>query len=110
MLTLPTCKGIEMINFSSIIRIEAVSNYSRLYFNDGRTLLVAKVLRWFEQQLPAEQFIRIHRTHIVNAQFIKQYTTGKSTIVSLQTGELITVAKRKRTRFLRYWYRPATPV
>ena len=110
MLSLPTCKGTEMINFNSIIRIEAASSYSRLYFNDGRTLVVAKVLRWFEQQLPGEQFMRIHRTHIVNAQFIKEYTKGKNTIVSLQSGELITVAKRKRTWFLQCRYQPVVPV
>lgn len=100
MLILPTCKGPETISFNSIIRIEAASSYSKLYFNCGRTLVVAKVLRWFEQQLPPEQFMRIHRAHIVNAQFIQQYSKGKSTVVQLQTGELITVAKRKRTWFL----------
>ena len=110
MLILPTCKGTEIINFNSIIRIEAASSYSKLYFNNGKTLVVAKVLRWFEKHLPAEQFVRIHRTHIVNARFIQQYSKGKSASVRLQSGELIAVAKRKKTRFLQYWYQPAIPV
>jgi two-component system LytT family response regulator len=110
MLTLPTCKGTEMISFNSIIRIEAASSYSKLYFSDGRTLVVAKVLRWFEQQLPPGQFIRIHRAHIINAQFIQQYSKGKSAMVHLQSGEMIAVAKRKRTWFLQSWYQPVGPV
>jgi two-component system LytT family response regulator len=110
MLTLPTSKGIKLISLNSIIRIEAVSNYSRLYFADGRTLLVAKVLRWFETQLPAERFMRIHRTHIVNTQFIEQYSRGKSATVRLQSGELLTVAKRKRTWFLQSCYQPSVPI
>ncbi|MEQ1767700.1 MAG: hypothetical protein ABL859_09765, partial [Methylotenera sp.] len=53
-LLLPTCKGLECILFNEIVRIEASSNYSKLFFNNGKTLVVAKVLHWFEDQLPKE--------------------------------------------------------
>jgi DNA-binding LytR/AlgR family response regulator len=44
-LLLPTCTGIELIDINAVIRIEAISNYSKLYFINGKTLVVAKVLR-----------------------------------------------------------------
>ena len=62
-LALPTNRGVEFIDTSTIIRIEAKSNYSKLHFVNGKSLLVAKVLGWFEGKLPADQFVRIHRTH-----------------------------------------------
>ncbi len=114
-LLLPTCTGIELIDINTVIRIEAISNYSKLYFINGKTLVVAKVLRWFGEQLSllqgrgyAEtQFIRIHRTHLINKSFIYQYTRGEGGKVELCTGEWINVAKRKKTNFLKSWYTPA---
>jgi two-component system LytT family response regulator len=113
-LLLPTCKGVEVIDISSIIRIEAISNYSRLYFSNGKTLVVAKLLHWFEKTLtpgPSPQggegscgFHRIHRTHIVNKNFIRCYHSRK---VKLLNGELIDVAKRKKNYFLKCWYAAA---
>ncbi len=44
-LLLPTCKGIEVISANNIIRIEGISNYSKLFFLDGETLVVAKLLK-----------------------------------------------------------------
>ncbi|MEO6253057.1 MAG: LytTR family transcriptional regulator DNA-binding domain-containing protein, partial [Ferruginibacter sp.] len=63
---LPTCKGIMVIPVQQIIRIQSISNYSKLFFKDGRTLVVAKVLHWFQQQTGLFSFVRIHRTHFVN--------------------------------------------
>jgi DNA-binding LytR/AlgR family response regulator len=37
-------KGVSVIDINSIVRIEAVNNYSRLFLSDGRIVLVSKVL------------------------------------------------------------------
>ncbi|MBX9784367.1 MAG: LytTR family transcriptional regulator [Chitinophagaceae bacterium] len=88
--------GAEIIDISTIIRIEALSNYSKLFFVNGKTLVVAKVLRWFEEGLSAEIFIRTHRTHLVNKQFIHAYRHGNGAQVKLVNGESINVSKRKK--------------
>lgn len=110
-LLLPTCKGIEVLDINTIIRIEAISNYSKLYFTNGKTLVVAKVLHWFEATFAkasvaegAGLFFRTHRTHLVNKNFIQCYHSGK---VKLLNGELIDVAKRKKNYFLKCWYAAA---
>src|ERR1041384_1014300 len=66
-LLLPTVTETLCIPFNSIIRIEASSNYSKV-FCKGRPfpVVVAKVLRWFEDRLPQHLFTRIHRTHLIN--------------------------------------------
>ncbi len=108
-LLLPTSKGIEVIDIRSIIRIEAISSYSKLYFTGGKTLVVSKVLSWFEEMLTPlpigegfgkRSFIRIHRTHLINISFIEQYIKGAKGKVKLYNGELIGVSKRKKNFFL----------
>jgi len=112
-LKLPTSNGIITICTDDIIRVQAISNYSKLFFAGNRkglpkTLVVAKVLRWFEEQLGSSDFVRVHRTHIVNRKFISSFANsdlkpsngGK---LFLSNGELIEVSKRKKPSFLKYW-------
>lgn len=107
-----TCKGMVLVDVNSIIRIEAISNYSKIYFTNGKTLVVAKLLRWFEEILSDGRFVRIHRTHIVNKFFIRDYVVGslkpaRGGQVFLTNGECIEVSKRKKPLFLKSWYQPA---
>jgi DNA-binding LytR/AlgR family response regulator len=112
-IVLPTCKGIMVIPVQQIIRIQSISNYSKLFFRNaspatggGKTLVVAKVLRWFEERLSppstvwreagGEGFIRIHRTHLINPNYIKTYRGSKSGLLLLSNGEMFSVAKRKK--------------
>ena len=50
-IALPTGEGLEFIFVHQIARIESSSNYSRIFFNDGKTLLVTRMLKDFESLL-----------------------------------------------------------
>jgi len=54
------------IPYADIVRIEANSNYSFLFFSNGKTLVVSKVLHSLEAQLDSLNFIRVHSSHLVN--------------------------------------------
>ena len=97
---LPTNKGMLVLRTENIIRIQAISNYSKIYFSSapgggregvGTTLVVAKLLKWFEHKLPFHQFIRIHNAHIINRIYVQQYCKGSSGIL-LNNNELIAVS------------------
>lgn len=91
---IPVREGTIHKNASNIIRIQASSNYSRIYCSDERyPIIVAKVLQWFQNKLPQQDFIRTHRAHLVNKQFIESKTLNQ---VLLQNGETISISKRKR--------------
>jgi two-component system, LytTR family, response regulator len=106
-LLLPSCKGLETIDINTIVRIKAISNYSKLYFENGKSLVVAKVLRWFEIALTGRQFIRIHRGHLINPLFIDQCLLKCGAKVILRNGECIDIAKRKKNDILKYWQEAA---
>lgn len=98
LLFLPHNTGIAIIDTATIVRIQAISNYSKLFFSDSKTLVVAKVLKWFEEKLGNHDFLRIHRTHLVNKHFIHQYSNGGS--IQLRNGERLEVSKRRKALFL----------
>ena len=94
---LPTCKGGFFLNTENIIRVQALSNYCKLFFTDGTTLVVAKVLKWFEEKLPTVEFIRIHRSHLINReQLLAISKTDNSAKLTLRNGEVMQVSRRKK--------------
>ena len=95
-LLLPTSAGTLCIPLDLIIRIEASSNYSKVYCRgQAFPIVAAKVLRWFEERLPQSLFTRVHRTHLVNRMHV---VSVKNNIVVLESGMQISVSRRKRKR------------
>jgi two-component system, LytTR family, response regulator len=94
-LLLGTSKGTVAINVNHIVRIAASSSYSKLFFVDGKTMVVSKVLKWFEQHLVAGSFLRIHRGHLVNRGFIQQWAVNGQRLM-LTNGEWVAVSRRRR--------------
>jgi two-component system LytT family response regulator len=91
----PTNKGGISIELDDIIRVEANSNYSKIYFKNGYPLTVAKVLYWFEERLPKDLFYRIHATHIVNSHFVKTKICKNK--IELLNGEQVRTSRSNKT-------------
>ena len=97
---IPGVKKDYVVPVNDIIRVEAVSNYSRIYFSDGKQMIVAKVLHWFEEKLPMETFARVHRSHLINSQFIQKINGSNADTLLLVNGEAITMSRRKKQSFV----------
>jgi DNA-binding LytR/AlgR family response regulator len=96
---LNTSSGSFLVDTDTIVHIEASSNYSKLYFNNGKMLVTAKVLKWFEERLPCECFTRLHRSHLVNNRFLHpDQCSGKT--FELQNGKVIQISRRRRKSVL----------
>ena len=99
LLMLNTSTGNFLIDTNTIVRIEASSNYSKLYFSNGKTLVTAKVLKWFEERLPGECFTRLHRSHLVNNCFL-QFGQNIDNALALKNGKIIQVSRRRKKQVL----------
>jgi two-component system, LytTR family, response regulator len=97
---IPTGSGTKAIMTHNIIRIQANSNYSKLFFKHGHPLTVAKVLHWFEDKLAADYFYRVNKTHIVNKLFIAAISTDKN-MLTLTDGEQLKISRRRKEMVLK---------
>ncbi|GAO44925.1 LytR/AlgR family response regulator transcription factor [Flavihumibacter petaseus] len=70
-LFLRTDGKIFRIDLSCLIYAEANGNYTRLV-ESGQVLMPAMTFSALEAMLPAERFVRIHRSFLVNKAFIRQ--------------------------------------
>lgn len=93
-LALPGVNGIQYVQLEDIIRLQAERNYTRLYFVKGKNFLSSKTLAEYEKLLRDSGFIRVHRSHLINPQFIDSYE--KQGMVKLKDGCEIEVSRRKK--------------
>ena len=79
----------------SIVWIQGVDNYARLYFRNGQQFLATRTLKWFDDQLP--QFIRIRKSVLVNANHVThcQWEPCRSVLITVRTGVAFPVARRR---------------
>jgi DNA-binding LytR/AlgR family response regulator len=93
---IPNLSGIYVIDVSSIIRIEAVSSYSKIFLSDGKKIVVSKVLRRMEAMLADKGFTRVHRSHLVNTAWIQSYHLHQLKI-TLHNKEQVCISRRRST-------------
>ena len=62
---------IKIIPVPDIQYVEAADDYVKIYTKEG-TFLKNKTMGYFEKTLPDQQFVRIHRSYIVNVQEISR--------------------------------------
>jgi two-component system, LytTR family, response regulator len=93
---IPFDRGIRMVQAEEIIRVEGLSNYSKIFFATGKQMTVAKVLHWFEDHLPVQMFARVHRSHLVNKIFVHEINGSNYSNLLLTNGENIPISRRKK--------------
>ena len=96
---LKTSESVFVIDVADIIRCEAEGNYTTFFLNDGRSLLVSKIIKVYEDLLSAYNFFRSHQSHLVNMNFFDEYLRRDEQI-KMKNGELIPLASRKKEVFL----------
>lgn len=63
-------KHFRFLKVNTILNINAAGDYSEVLTSDGNKGLTLKSMKEWETRLPAQNFIRIHRSTIINMEFI----------------------------------------
>ncbi|WP_292010688.1 LytTR family DNA-binding domain-containing protein [Chryseobacterium sp.] len=97
LLILPTLQGFDVVKIEDIIRLQADGNFTQVYLADGSKKMVCRFLKHFDDLLDAP-FVRVHRSHIINTDFVKSY--HKSGTATLLDNTEIEVSGSFKERFL----------
>ncbi|HKR05536.1 MAG TPA: LytTR family DNA-binding domain-containing protein [Bacteroidia bacterium] len=93
LLIIPTRQGEKKIPVHKIIRCEADSNYTHFYLSDKTKFTASKTLKEFEEILSENDFIRIHKSHIVNKLYIK--SVSNDGYAELKDGLTLEISRRR---------------
>ena len=98
---LPTMEGFEIVTINTILYCEAVDNFTRFYLEGvANPLLICKTLKYFEEILKEHRFLRIHRSHLINPDYVIRYTKGKGGSVTMKNNKELEMSAEKRQQFL----------
>jgi len=99
-IVLPNQSGFEIIDAKQIIRIAGSGNYSDIYLADGKKKTISKTLKFFEKLEENKNIIRVHKSHIVNSNYIAAYKKGRGGILVMSDGSEVEVSARLKTKLL----------
>ena len=102
-ITIPTQEGFEVLSVQDIVYCKADDNYTHLFLKNKQKKLVSKTLKYFEDILKENGFARIHKSYLVNVNFIVNYKKGKGGTITLKNGKELSVSASKKGELLAYF-------
>ncbi len=99
-IALPTATGYELEKISNILYCEGDGNYSKVATLQNKEIVVSKTLKYLESILPTSVFVRIHKSTLVNLNYITSYSRVNGYSITMSSGKKFDVSFRKNDEFL----------
>jgi len=100
-IALPLADKIEFIAINQIIRLEADSNYTRIFLEGKKEYLVCKTLKEYQEILELHHFLRTHQSHLINCLKIAAYIKTDGGYISMIDGSSVPISRQKREEVLK---------
>lgn len=94
-IALPQLGGVTFIEIDNIISLQADSNYTIVHLRNMQKIVVSKTLKDFEELLDTAQFVRIHKSYIVNIACVKEYTASDGGMIKMTDGNEWSISRRQ---------------
>lgn len=98
-LLVPDHSRIHKVLIKDIVRLEGIKNYTLLHLNDGKIMISSRTLKVYSGILKEADFFRIHRAHLINMQFLRNYDETQMLYAVMQNRDIISISRRKRKDF-----------
>ncbi len=88
-------EGVFLFELKNIICLEGQNNYTKLYFDDRKPLLVSKTLKEYDDILTEHNFVRVHKSFLVNELHVKKI--DNEGVLWLTNDVCVPISRRKKT-------------
>lgn len=96
-LTVKAGYKVSLIQIAEIVYLESAGEYVRIHLTDGTTVTTLFRLKNMETALPADAFVRVHRSYIVHLRCIKSYDRAR---IYLSDTDYLPIGENYREAFL----------
>ncbi len=87
----------SLVKVANIVYLESAGEYVRLHLADGTKLVTLFRLKNMESTLPPSMFMRVHRSYIINLNYVSGYTKGR---VFLEGDDYVPIGENYKDSFL----------
>ena len=95
-----TSDGISIYHIKHIVRIEADRSYCFLHTDEGKKIMLSRPMKEISEILPENIFFKVHKSHIINLNFVSQYIKEDGGRVMMNNGDHVPVSRRRKEDFL----------
>lgn len=99
-IALTTADGLLFIKIADMVRCESDRMYTVVTMAGGERLVVSKPMGQLEEILDGQGFFRIHNSHLVNMNHIRQFVRTDGGYVVMDDGATVSVARNRKEEFL----------
>lgn len=100
-ITIPGGTAYDIVYVKDIIRCEADGSYTLFYLSDGRKLLATHSMKYYEDILPKDEFMRVHNSHLIALKHVKRFVKQDGGVLVMSDGAEIEIARRKKDDVLK---------
>ena len=94
-------KGLKLVDDNTITHLEASGNCTTIYFSDGSRYLDTRTLKVYENLLNPSKFNRIHKSHIINLNMMREYINEDGHFAVLEGDIRVPIARNRVTDFVK---------
>ncbi len=91
--------GFRIVELDSIRFLEADSNYTIFHLSDLEKIVSSKSLGEYEKIIDSEHFFRIHKSTIINLNYLKGFSSYQGYFAILDNNTKLTISRRRFTEF-----------
>ena len=99
-LALPSDEGLVLVPFNEIIKCQADRSYCTFHLTSGKKILISKSMKEYEELLITHDFLKVHKSTIVNMNFVEKYIKGKGGQLIMTDGSMVMVSVRKKEELM----------
>jgi two-component system LytT family response regulator len=103
-ISLTTQDEILFVKISEIIRLEAKSNYTQVFVEGEKPLLLSGNLGTFEKLLDDPLFYRTHQSHLINTRQVRKFVKTEGGHFLMSDKSQVPVARIKREEVKRLFF------
>jgi two-component system, LytTR family, response regulator len=91
--------GFRMINVCDLMYLQADSNYTILHLSGLNKIVSTRPLGEYEKVLGPPGFFRIHKSTIINMNYLQGFSSYEGNFAKLTDGTSLSISRRKVTEF-----------
>jgi len=91
--------GFRVVKVSDLMYLQADSNYTILHLSGLNKIVSTRSLGEFEKILEPPVFFRIHKSTIINMNFLQGYSSYEGNFAELKDGTKLSISRRKLNDF-----------
>jgi two-component system, LytTR family, response regulator len=98
-IAVPGTDGVLFFSVSEILRFEAEGSYTHIVLTNRKPIVASRNMKHFEDMLEDFDFLRIHKSHLVNREHIRGITSDRDRVLLSDQSE-VEISRRKKPEIL----------